>query len=152
MKLNDKEALPLKLIREGSQFKDVSFLLHQGMSARCLNLWILQILPCAVLVVTGENGTERQHCAGLLLVLLSLIEVRSLLTEWIYVNYLRHGGSQLTYLPQDVQFLPASIRENLLAAVSYNSNLSESEQQTVVNLNKIIKDAGLYLLIKASRD
>ncbi|MGD9731315.1 MAG: ATP-binding cassette domain-containing protein, partial [Desulfamplus sp.] len=97
------------------------------------------------------------------------VDLRQLSSAW--------WRSQLAYMPQDVQFLPASIRENLLAAVSYfdekrasvnfnaekasvdkvsdnkidNSNLSESEQHTVVNLNKIIKDAGLINFIDQSQ-
>lgn len=143
--------IALKTYQGRLQFKDVSFA-HQGMSRPLFESLDLEILPCAVLVVTGENGTGKttlcRLIAGLIepdrgQILADGVDLRQLSSAW--------WRSQLTYLPQDVQFLPASIRENLLAAVSYNSNLSESEQQTVVNLNKIIKDAGLINFIDQSQ-
>lgn len=143
--------IALKTYQGRLQFKDVSFA-HQGMSRPLFESLDLEILPGAVLVVTGENGTGKttlcRLIAGLIepdrgQILADGVDLRQLSSAW--------WRSQLAYMPQDVQFLPASIRENLLAAVSYNSNLSESEQQTVVNLNKIIKDAGLINFIDQSQ-
>ncbi len=160
--------IALKTYQGRLQFKDVSFA-HQGMSRPLFESLDLEILPGAVLVVTGENGTGKttlcRLIAGLLEpdrgeILADGVDLRQLSPAW--------WRSQLTYLPQDTQFLPASIRENLLAAISsFNtdrgsldkssdnkieiSNFSESAQQPTVNLNKIIKDAGLINFIDQSQ-
>ncbi|MGD9731314.1 MAG: ABC transporter transmembrane domain-containing protein, partial [Desulfamplus sp.] len=111
--------IALKTYQGRLQFKDVSFA-HQGMSRPLFESLDLEILPCAVLVVTGENGTGKttlcRLIAGLIepdrgQILADGVDLRQLSSAW--------WRSQLAYMPQDVQFLPASIRENLLAAVSY---------------------------------
>jgi len=108
--------IALKSYQGRVQFKDISFS-HPGMSHPLFESLDLEILPGAVLVVTGENGTGKttlsRLIAGLLepdrgQILADGVDIRQLSPSW--------WRNQLTCLPQDAQFLPGSIRENLAAA------------------------------------
>ncbi|MBF0258672.1 MAG: ATP-binding cassette domain-containing protein [Desulfamplus sp.] len=163
----------LKSYQGKIQFKDISFA-HPGMSNPLFEALDLEILPGGVLVVTGENGTGKttlcRLISGLLepdrgQILADGVDIRQLSPSW--------WRSQLTYLPQDSQFLQGSIRENLEAAMSYNATVNKPLTTSATSTDsgsppapdasisaftatdesvftRVIKDAGLLSLIDQS--
>ncbi|MBF0379025.1 MAG: ATP-binding cassette domain-containing protein [Desulfamplus sp.] len=136
------------------QFKDIAFS-YTGMSYNLFQSLDLEILPGAVLVVTGENGTGKttlcRLIAGLIepdkgQILADGIDLRQLSPSW--------WRSQLTCLPQDTHFFQGSIRENLEAAIPLNIGEIEAQSNQASSsfiLNQAIKDAGLLNFIDQSK-
>lgn len=139
----------LKSYQGKIQFKDISFT-HPGMSHPLFEALDLEIMPGGVLVVTGENGTGKttlcRLISGLLepdrgQILADGIDIRQLAPSW--------WRSQLTCLPQDLQFLQGSLRENLAAAIPLDGMTSQTDADDSA-LNRVIRDAGLLSLIDES--
>ncbi len=158
--------IALKQYQGRVQFKDISFS-HPGMSHPLFESLDLEILPGAVLVVTGENGTGKttlcRLIAGLLepdrgQILADGVDLRQLSPSW--------WRTQLAYLPQDAQFLPGSIKENLDAAIS-SAIVAENVDTTIADktpasagiipknyktdFTQAIKEAGLIDFIDQSQ-
>nr|MBF0223587.1 ATP-binding cassette domain-containing protein [Desulfobulbaceae bacterium] len=102
----------------------------------------IDVNPGSVLVVTGENGTGKTTLARLLSGLLEPdrgqiladgVDLRQVSPSW--------WRSNVGILPQEPEFMPGSIRENIVAA---NPDID------MAALNKIITDAGLAPFIDKS--
>ncbi|MEG3641548.1 ATP-binding cassette domain-containing protein [Magnetococcus sp. PR-3] len=108
------EGAALSTLKGQIQFKDVAFSYPQEKSPLFESL-TLTLEPGKLLVVSGANGSGKTTLARLLVGLLEPVrgsvlidgtDMRQLLSAW--------WRQQLIYLPQEPEFLHASIRENLL--------------------------------------
>ena len=131
----------LKNYKGSLKLKDIAFS-YPGMTQPLFESLDLELTPGAVLVVTGENGTGKTTLARLISGLLDPdrgqiladgVDIRQMSPAW--------WRSRLTMLPQELEFLPGSIRENLAAA---NPDIDDA------CLNRVIRDAGLAPFIDQS--
>jgi len=131
----------LKRYQGTLNIKELAFT-YPGMTQPLFESINVELMPGAVLVVTGENGTGKTTLAGLISGLLEPdrgqiladgVDIRQMAPAW--------WRSRITMLPQDLEFLPGTIRENLMAA---NPDLDDKE------LNRVITEAGLHPFIDQS--
>ncbi|SLM31288.1 putative ABC transporter related protein [Desulfamplus magnetovallimortis] len=128
----------LKNYQGSLKLNDVAFK-YPGMKQPLFESLTLDISPGSVLVVTGENGTGKttltRLVSGLLepdrgQILADGVDIRQLSLPW--------WRSCLTMVPQDIAFLPTSIKENLMAA---NPAIDDAA------INRIINHSGLSSFI-----
>lgn len=124
----------LKNYKGGLKLHDLAFG-YPGMTQPLFESLSLALMPGAVLVVSGENGTGKttlfKLISGLLepdrgQILADGVDIRQMAPDWWY--------SQLTCLPQTISFLPGTIKENIMTA---NPKIDDEA------LNRVIASAGL---------
>jgi len=125
------------------EFKDTGFT-YPGMSAPIFESLSLKVSPGAVVVVTGRNGAGKTSLCRLLIglieptrgqMLVDGVDLAQVVPTW--------WRTQVSYLPQEPNFLNATIRENLLAA---SPDLDDE------TLNACIREAGLGSFIDESAE
>jgi len=123
------------------EFQDMGFI-YPGQTAPLFESLSLKLEPNALLVVAGSNGAGKTTLARLIVGLLEPsrgkiladgVDVNQIVPEW--------WRKQIVYLPQEPDFLNATIRDNLLAT---HAALDDGA------LNGLIRAAGLKPFINQS--
>lgn len=124
----------LKSYAGGLGFKDLAFV-YPGSKSPLFEGLNIQVDPGRIAAFTGYNGSGKstlaRMVAGLLepsrgQILVDGMEMNQISLEW--------WRKQIIYLPQEPGFLPAAIRENIMAA---SADLDNDR------LNKVLYEAGL---------
>ena len=133
----------IKNYKGGIEFKDMSFAFGESTSPLFESL-SFKVNPGAVIMVTGKNGTGKTTLCRILMglldptrgkILVDNVDLAQTVPAW--------WRTQVAYLPQEPNFINASIRDNLL---STNPELNNED------LNRCIHEAGLASFVNESAD